>query len=154
MRGLVFAVVTMVAAARGSAQTSPDPSGVRIAAQVATGSVLTPIGFIAAGWAGKKLATWAGWPEHKAARIGYIAAYTGAAAAAATGPAVVGSDGRWPVAFVGAAAGIGGSVLAARLGNARYDAGRPCGVLCWTLGALTVSLPSIGATLAYNASRR
>lgn len=154
MRRGMLAVAVAVTSTRGIAQATPDPSGVRIAAQVATSTLLTPAGFIAAGWAGKTLGMRAGWPTHKAARAGYIAAYVGAAAAAATGAALVGNHGKWPVAFLGAAAGIGGSVVTARLGNSRYDQGKSCGVVCWTLGGLTVSLPGIGATLAYNASRR
>jgi hypothetical protein len=42
-----------------------------------------------------------------------------------------------------------------RVGNWRYDADRrACGPLCWTLGAVVVALPSIGATVLYDRSRR
>jgi hypothetical protein len=121
---------------------------------VATGTVLTPLGFFGAGWAVKRLAVRAGKESGDASRAAYVAAYTGAAIAASAGPALLVEEGHIGAALLGAGVGLGGSVLVAKLGNARYDQGRRCGVLCWTLGGLAVALPSVGATLAWNASRR
>jgi hypothetical protein len=47
------------------------------------------------------------------------------------------------------------AVGAVRLGNHLYDDGRrSCGLFCRTLGAAVAVLPALGATVAYNASRR
>ena len=44
---------------------------------------------------------------------------------------------------------------AVRLGNHFFDSDkRPCNILCWTLGAAVFALPSIGASVAYDHSRR
>lgn len=156
MRRLGWVVVLLAAtAAVGRAQEPlPAVSAARVTFQVAAGVVFTPIGFFGTGWAAKRIAQRTDWPEGRIQRTAYLAAYTGAAAATAAAPALIGDRGRYSVAFLGAAAGIGASALTARLGNARYDGGVRCGPLCLGLGALTVSLPSIGATLAYHASRR
>jgi hypothetical protein len=115
--------------------------------------VLTPVGFFASGWATKRLALRAEWPDERARRAAYVVAWTGAAVAAAAGPALVGNDGRFPAALGGAGVGLGMAVLTARLGNWRYDGAASCGPLCWTLGMATVALPSVGATVGYQMSR-
>jgi hypothetical protein len=138
------------------AQTSrpADLSAGRVAAQVGLGTLLTPVGFFGSGWAAEHLGERLGWSETRVTAVSYVAAYSGAWLAAASGPALAGKDGRMTAALGGSLVGLGGAVLTVKLGNWLYDEDRrPCGVLCWTLGALTVALPSIGATLAYNASR-
>jgi hypothetical protein len=148
-------VVTLVAVApMGAQDQGPTRSGARVTAEVAVGTLLTPVGFFGTGWAAKRLAQRAEWPDERARRVAYVAAYVGATAAAAAGPALVGNGGNFPVAFAGGAAGVGAAALTARLGRARYDGDRGCGILCWGLGALTIALPSIGATFAYEASRK
>lgn len=113
------------------------------------------MGFLGLGHGAERLAEKLGWPEERAARAGYIGAYTGAWLGAASGPILVGKDGRAVAALGGSLAGMAGAVLTSRLGNWRYDEDRHgCGPLCWTLGAVTIALPSIGATIAYNASRK
>lgn len=96
-----------------------------------------------------------GWPEDRAGKAGYVAAYTGVWLAAASGPIMAGNDGNAMAALGGSLGGLAGAFVTTKLGNWRYDEDRHgCGPLCWTLGIVTVALPSIGATLAYNASRK
>ncbi|MBK6485773.1 MAG: hypothetical protein IPF98_02650 [Gemmatimonadetes bacterium] len=72
------------------------------------------------------------------------------------------SDGGRRVLALMLATTLGGSALGmlaaaglVRVGNWRYDADRrACDVLCWTLGAVVVALPGVGATVLYNESRR
>lgn len=133
----------------------PSLSAARVTGQVAVGAVLTPVAFLGAGWTADRLAGKAGWNDESASRAAYIAAYTGAWIAAATGPALVGQDGRYAAALGGSLAGFGAAWLSHRFGNWVWDEDkRPCRLGCWMVGALTVALPSIGATVAYNESRK
>lgn len=125
-----------------------------MAAQIGFGTLATPVAFFGAGVLAERLALAAGVSEPTADRAGYVGAYTGAWLAAAGVPALVGKDGKFPMALAGSAAGLGLAALSVKLGNALYDeGGRGCGPICWALGLLAVGLPSIGATVAYNASR-
>jgi hypothetical protein len=137
------------------AQRVEPVSPLRASAQVASGALLTTVGFVAAGWGTERLAEGLGWSEERASQVAYVGAYTGAWLGGALGPVLTGKDGRAVHALGGSLAGLGGAVIVARLANWRYDEDRHgCGPLCWTLGAVTIALPSIGATLAYNAGRK
>lgn len=135
------------------AEPLPRLSNARVAAQIGLGTILTPIAFFGTGWLTDRL--FEPDPQGNAVRVfQYAASFTAAAAGAAAGPALAGSDGRFDRALLGSVAGLGGAFLTAKLGNALFDDGRRrCNVLCWSLGALTVAMPAIGATIAYNASR-
>ncbi|MGQ0646510.1 MAG: hypothetical protein ACT4P7_03005 [Gemmatimonadaceae bacterium] len=134
---------------------TPSLSAARVTGQIALGTVLTPVAFLGAGWVSDRMAERWGWSEERSSTVGYVSAYSATWLAASAGPALVGRDGKFAAALGGSLAGMGAAVVSARLGNLLWDADRRrCGVGCWTLGALTVALPSIGATLAYNASRK
>lgn len=155
MRRTVLVALALLGALRTSQAQAPSQSTARVTAQVAIGTVLTPVGFIGAGWATKHLGRRAGWNDSTASRNAYIAAWTGAWLTAASGPIIAGRDGKPLAALGGSLAGIGAGLLTARLGNALWDDDRrDCGVGCWTVGLVTMALPSIGATAAYAASRR
>ncbi|MBK8247580.1 MAG: hypothetical protein IPK85_09320 [Gemmatimonadetes bacterium] len=156
MRSLVTTAWVALLATRvaGGQEPLPGASGARVTAQLAAGALLTPIGFFGSGWAAKRLAQRTTWSDARIRRVAFVAAYAGAASAAAAAPTLIGERGRYPAAFVGAAAGVGVSALTARLGNARYDGGQRCGVICWGLGAMAIAGPSIGATVGYQLSRR
>jgi len=149
----VALIVTLAASAGAQQDDAPSLSSARVAAQIATGAVLSPIAFFGTGYLTDRI--FGHDPKSEGVRrFQYVASFTATWLAAAAGPAMVGRDGRFAAALGGSMAGMGGSLLAVQLGNALYDEGRrSCGVLCWSLGALTVALPSIGATIAYNASR-
>lgn len=151
---VVFA--TLAAAPGASGQSDPPPqSSPRIASQLLVGSLLTPVGFVGAGVATKHLGRRAGWSNETASRAAYVSAYTGAWLGGASGPLLTGRQGRAPAALGGSLVGLGAAVLTSRLGNHFWDEDRrACGIACWTLGAVTIALPSIGATIAYAASRR
>lgn len=139
----------------GAQEAVPSLSSARVAAQIGVGSIAAPVAFFGTGIASKRVAQAFGASEGAASRAGYIGAYTGTWLATAAVPAAIGRDGRFPAALAGSAAGLLASWGTVRLGNWRYDGGRrECGLLCWTMGAAVVALPSVGATLAYNASRR
>ncbi|MCC6317981.1 MAG: hypothetical protein IT361_09845 [Gemmatimonadaceae bacterium] len=139
-------------AQQADAPSQPVP---RLAGQLALGAALTPVGFVASGWATKHGARRLGWTEDHATRAAWIAAYTGTWLGAASGPILVGRDGRATAALGGSLVGLGTAALTVRVGNWLWDDDRrSCGLGCWTIGAVTIALPSIGATVAYAASRR
>jgi hypothetical protein len=137
----------------------PALSPGRVAAQVATGAVGTPVGFFAAGiltdWAFERL----GRDDRTTSRLALAAGWTGAAFATAAGPALVGArgpgSGRYPAAVAGAVAGGLASWAVVRLvdrdGGAPPRGGR---VGATVAGIATFLLPSVGATLGYDLSRR
>lgn len=149
-------VLALLAALAQPAAAQADPpslSSARVAAQIATGAVLSPIAFFGTGYLTDRIFHHDPKTE-RVRRFQYVASFSATWLAAAAGPALVGRDGSYPAALGGSAVGMGGALVAAQLGNVLFDDGRrSCNVLCWSLGALTVALPSIGATIAYNVSR-
>lgn len=154
LAGALLAAAASLPVGAQEEATDPRPqSAARVAGQIGVGTLLTPVAFFGTAWLTDRL--FEPDPQHDGVRaFQYAASYTATWAAAAAGPAMVGRDGRYVAALGGSAAGLGAAFLTARLGNRLYDDGRrSCNLLCWSLGALTIALPSIGATLAYNASR-
>jgi len=139
----------------GAQEGAPALSAARVTAQLAGGTLVAPVAFIGSGVAAKRLAQRFGAGEQRAGQLAYVAAYSGTWLATAAVPALIGGDGRFPAALGGSALGMLAAVGVVRVGNWRYDADRrACGPLCWTLGAVVVALPSIGATVLYDRSRR
>jgi hypothetical protein len=139
----------------GAQESVPSLSAARVTAQVGLGTLATPVAFVAGGLGSRMVARAVGASDESARRVAYVGAYAGVWVATAAIPAAIGRDGRFPAALAGSALGMAAATGAVRLGNLLYDSGkRNCGVLCWTLGALVVALPSVGATIAYDASRR
>lgn len=152
----LLALVMAGAASRVQAQDgAPSLSAARVTAQVVAGTVAAPVAFFGAGIATKRIAKAMGADDDRAGRAAYIAAYTSTWLATAAVPAAIGRDGKFPAALGGSALGMLAGAGLVRVGNWRYDADRrECGALCWTMGALVFALPSIGATVVYNQSRR
>lgn len=141
--------------ASNAQEDAPSLSSARVAAQVSLATLAAPVGFFGIGATTKKLAIRFGVENERAGKLAYVAAYTGAWLGAAAVPAWVGKDGKFPAALGGSAVGMLASLGVARLGNLRYDTdARECGPICWTMGALVFALPGVGATIAYNESRR
>lgn len=153
------ALVALMAVGAGSQAKAqdgaPSLSAARVTAQVLGGTVAAPVAFLGAGIATKRIAKAMGSDDDRAGRAAYIAAYTGTWLATAAVPAAIGKDGKFPAALGGSALGMLAAAGLVRVGNWRYDADRrECGALCWTMGALVFALPSIGATVVYDQSRR
>jgi len=148
-------VAPLAPATAGAQDEAPSLSAARVTAQIAGGTLAAPVAFFGGGFATKRAARALGASDAAQSRAGYIGAYTSTWLATAAVPAAVAGDGRFPAALAGSALGMLASVGTARLGNRIYDGGkRDCGIICWTLGAAVVALPSIGASLAYDQSRR
>lgn len=155
-RAALLALVVAGAGSRAQAQdAAPSLSAARVTAQVVAGTVAAPVAFFGAGIATKRIAKGMGADDDRAGRAAYIAAYTSTWLATAAVPAAIGRDGKFPAALGGSALGMLAAAGLVRVGNWRYDADRrECGALCWTMGALVFALPSIGATVVYDQSRR
>ncbi len=154
---LSVALPILVASTAGAQERSAAPSlsSSRVALQVAAGTAAAPVAFFGVGFAAKRAAQRMGAGDEGASRAGYIGAYTATWLATAAVPAAIGGDGKFGAALGGSALGLLASAGVVRLGNWMYDADRrACGPLCWALGGVVVSLPSVGATILYNRSRR
>ena len=149
------AAVAVVAVSSLEAQDGPPSlSEARVAAQVGGGSLASPVAFFAGGLVTRRVARALGAGDETARNAAYVGAYTGVWLAAAAVPAAVGDKGRFPAALAGSALGMVTALGTVKLGNHLYDSERrKCDVLCWALGASVFALPSVGATIAYNASR-
>jgi len=152
----MLATAVVVLGARVEAQSRPPTlSSARVTAQVVGGTLVAPVAFIGGGVITKRVALRLGASEEGAGRAAYVGAYAATWLGTATVPALVGRDGKFPAALGGSALGMLAAAGLVRVGNWRYDADRrACDVLCWTLGAVVVALPGVGATVLYNESRR
>ncbi|MDF1505323.1 hypothetical protein [Roseisolibacter sp. H3M3-2] len=134
----------------------------RVAAQVGAGALLTPVGFVTLGVLTDTFFERLGRDDATTSAISLGAAYAGGARGAAAGPALIGARGpgrgRFVAAVVGAAAGGLASWALVRLVDRDDDdddrpprGGR---VVAAVAGAAVFLLPSVGATVGYNLSRR
>jgi hypothetical protein len=144
------------AAAQGG---PPSLSTPRVAAQLGAGVALMPIGFVLGGKLTERAAERLGVDDPRASRLALPGAWAGAALATAAGPALVGArgpgGGRYLAAVGGAVAGGLGSALLVRLNDRTGDEARPpCRLRCTIAAVAVFTLPSIGATVAYDLSRR
>jgi hypothetical protein len=154
------ALVASLAPTRAAAQPDlPALSAPRVAAQLGAGVALMPVGFVAGG----KLTEWTverlGIPDPRASRLALGGAWAGAALTTAAGPALVGArgpgGGRYLAAVGGAVVGGLGSALLVRLNDRTGDAPRPpCRLRCTVAAVAVFTLPSIGAAVGYDVSRR
>jgi hypothetical protein len=155
-----FPAAMLLPAARAGAQRGTPPlNGGRVAAEVAVGAVGTPVGFVAGGVLTKRVARRLGAGDDAASRAAYVGAWTGAALATAAGPRIIGAGGpatgSYWAAVGGAVAGGLGSFLIVRLNNrGPDDVHRACHVRCVASSAAVFLLPSVGATVGFNLSRR
>ena len=144
-------------------QTPPGTAGTpelhagRVAGQVALGTVGTLAGFVGGGLATRTVARRLGASDERASRLAYVGAWSGAALATAGGATLIGRHdnvtGSYTAALGGAVAGGLGSWLLVRLCDDDTGAGSRCGVLSPVAGLAVFLLPSIGATVGFNASR-
>jgi hypothetical protein len=155
---LVARVAAAGALAAGASQATaqqPAPVGAgHAAAQVGVGLVGTVGGFVGGGLATRAVASALGAPENNASSIALVGAYSSAALLTAAGPVIIGpganAHASYWAALGGTAVGGLGSILLIKLNHA-VDLGQIPRVIG---GVLVVALPSIGATIGYNLSRR
>ena len=147
--------VSLVAVTPADAQQEPPPvEASHAAAQVGAGILGTTAGFVGGGLATRWVATRLGASDNSASSIALAGAYSTGALLTAAGPTLVGpgphAQGSYWAALGGAAVGGLGSVLLIKLNHA-VDLGHFPRII----GAIAVvALPSIGATIGYNLSRR
>jgi len=142
-----------IAAAPVQAQREPAPSGLKVGAQIAAGTVVAPLAFVGGGLATKWVARHLGADEARESSLAYVGAWTLAGLATAGVPPLIAKGGNYPAALAGAAlGGAAGAVMVAG-GRALFRNNAHCGVICTTWGIATFALPAAGATVLYNRSR-
>ena len=145
-------------ALRAQGGTPPIGAG-RVAAQVVAGTVALPVGYVGGGLATRQVARWLGASDDAASRAANVGAVAGTALASAGAVSLVGARapgvGSFPAAVGGAVAGGAASALLIRALRRPDDAPtKACRIGCVLLSAAIVALPSVGATVAYDVSRR
>lgn len=143
----------------GADDPSRSLAPTRVVAQVGVGAVATPIGFVAGG----KLTEFVAErmfdvEEPKSSTVALVGGWTGAALATAGSVALIGArgpgSGSFPAALGGSVAGGLVSLAIVKLFDRDRDENHPpCRVGCTLAAIAAFTLPSIGATWAYNASR-
>lgn len=158
MAALVCALA--LAATPLAAQSDKPPVSVgRALGQIGLGTLGLPLGFVAGGVTADWIAARLSLSDDTADKVAIVGAWTGAALATAGGSTLVGSrgstTGSYAAAIAGAAVGGIGSYLLIRL-NERADdeSDEPCRIRCVVSAIGVVLLPSIGATVGYNLSRK
>ena len=146
-------------ASSARAQGTPAIGAGRVAAQVVAGTVALPVGYVAGGLGTRWVARRLGASDDAVSRSADRGALVGAVLATGGAVSLVGARGpgagSFPAAVGGAALGGVASALVARAAR-RGDEGpaKPCHIGCVLASAAIVALPSVGATLAYDATRR
>lgn len=157
--GLCLALAASASHAVAQSDDKPPVSVGRAVGQIGLGTLGLPLGFVAGGVTADWIAGRLRLSDDTADRVAIVGAWTGAALATAAGSALVGSrgstTGSYGAAVAGAAVGGIGSYLLIRL-NERGDDERdePCRIRCVVSAIGVVLLPSIGATVGYNLSRK
>ena len=138
----------------------PAVTGIRITAEVASGLAAMPIGFFGGGLATRWVARRVGVSDDtEAGTIATIGAYSFAALATAVPPTLIGNaaphtTGSYVAALGGAVVGGLGSWGLVRLNQPAGRRDAPCRFTCIASTVAIFLLPSVGATLGYNLSRR
>jgi hypothetical protein len=158
-RSIACALAILAPACAAAQDDLPALSAPRVAAQVGAGFALMPVGFVAGGKLTKSLALRSGMEEERASSVALRGAWAGAALTTAAGPALVGArgpgSGSYLAAVGGAVAGGLGSALLVRINDRTGDDPRPpCRIRCTIAAVAVFTLPSIGATVGYDLSRR
>ena len=154
----VAAALALLPAVGAAQEDVRGLSPARVTAQVAAGTLTTPVAFFGVGALTKGIAQSLGASEDRASQLGYVGAWSGSALATAAVPAMIGARGpgagSYWAALGGTVVGGAGSWLLVRANRRGPDAPeRPCKALCVLTGVAVFALPSIGATVGYNLSR-
>jgi hypothetical protein len=140
---------------------TPDLEPARIAGQLIVGAYSGIGGYFVGSWAGAYIAD--ALPTESQStidNIGLTFGVVGATLATAGGVAAVGNIGDQTGSYSAALAGTAGGVVAGILinqlvyGHARLPSGSGSSKRRWVEASLEALLPSLGATIAFNSSRR
>ncbi|HKS04865.1 MAG TPA: hypothetical protein VJR92_01010 [Gemmatimonadaceae bacterium] len=152
---LLFVAPFAIARAQGPANEPPALSSGAVAGQISTGTLGTLVGFIGGGvttrWVVRKL----GVNEENAGRVAAVGAFVGVSAVTPIGPALIGSRGDAKGSYGSA---VGGAAAGALVGLGVKELGKRgafggSGPVAWVAGIVIATLPSVGATIAYNGTR-
>ncbi|MCC7194765.1 MAG: hypothetical protein IT356_04330 [Gemmatimonadaceae bacterium] len=143
----------------GSAKPSVEPA--RVFGEIFAGAYAGVAGYFVGTWVGSAIAEGLGTesPENRE-RIGYVVGILSATFATAGSVAAVGNigdqTGSYPAALVGTAAGVAVGVLFDQMiyGHARLPSETGSSRMRWVSASIEALLPSFGATIAFNSTRR
>lgn len=146
-------IAVSIPAMPAGAQRQPTPSGVKVGAQIATGTLVAPVAFVAGGLGTKWVARHLGADEARESRLAYFGAWTLTGLATAGVPPLIVKGGNYPSALAGTVVGGAAATAMVAAGRVMFHNQEHCGVICTTWGIATFALPATGATLGYNRSR-
>lgn len=136
----------------------PSLGAPRVAGQLLGATLATPVSFVVGGVATRTVARFLGVGDDMASRFAHVGGWSAAALGTAAGPPLAGRQkgvrGSYPAAVGGA---VVGGLLSLGIVQLFDDDGESpdfrCNTLCTIAGVAVFVLPSIGATVAWNASR-
>ena len=138
----------------------PDIEPARVVGQLFAGAYAGIGGYVVGNWAGGLLAEALPASETTRDQIAFGAGVIGGGLATAASVAAIGNigdqTGSYPIAIVGTAGGILAGALLNQLlyGHARLPAEGLSSRARWIEASLEALLPSLGATIAFNSTRR
>ena len=152
---LLFVAPHAIARAQGPTNEPPALTGGAVAGQIATGTLGTLVGFVGGGVTTRWIARRLGVSEDNAGRIASVGAFVGVSTVTPVGPALIGSRGDARGSYGSA---IGGAAAGALVGLGVKELGKRgafggSGPIAWVAGLVIATLPSVGATIAYNGTR-
>ena len=152
--GIASAALSLAAAPGAAlAQGRSSVGAGRVSAQIAAGTLATPVSFVVGGLGSRWVAEKLGAGDGVARTTAYVGAWTGALVGTAAVPSLVVRGGNYPAALGGALIGGAAAGAAVLLGRGTFGRSASCNAVCVALGVVVVALPAVGATVAYNQSR-
>lgn len=142
-------------------EATPALEPARIAGQVLAGAYSGMAGYLVGSWAGSVVGSrMPGMSDAAKERVKFVTGVLGATAATAASVSAIGNigdqTGSYPAALAGTAAGVTAGIILNQLlyGHARLPSETGSSKARWLEASLEALLPSIGATIAFNSTRR
>lgn len=143
------------------ADAKPVLEPARVAGQVLAGAYSSMAGYLIGSWAGSVVGSrMPGMSDDAKERLKFVTGVLGATAATAASVSAIGNigdqTGSYPAALAGTAAGVTAGIILNQLlyGHARLPSETGSSKARWLEASLEALLPSIGATIAFNSTRR
>lgn len=143
------------------ADAKPALEPARVAGQVLAGAYSSMAGYLIGSWAGSVVGSrMPGMSDDAKERVKFVTGVLGATAATAASVSAIGNigdqTGSYPAALAGTAAGVTAGIILNQLlyGHARLPSETGSSRARWLEASLEALLPSIGATIAFNSTRR